>query len=96
MEPNTPYGRLNASSNRFLRPEDAARRPLGRRAWGGSELFAEGAWQEIRVTLERQGWTSFQIERIHDQLRHGWPLSMARQNVAAMTGHCPLRSGRQL
>ena len=82
-------------SNRFLQPENSASRPPGSRPWGPTELFAEGTWQEIRVTLEQQGWSHSQIERIHDQLRHGWPLSMARHNVATSTGHCPLRSGRQ-
>jgi hypothetical protein len=55
-------------------------------------MFAEGQWQSIRVALERQGWSASQIERLHDQLRQGWPLAMAKQNVAALTRRCPLRS----
>ncbi|MFZ0406497.1 MAG: hypothetical protein WAM11_00070 [Cyanobium sp.] len=93
MERQAADSRSNPHSNRFLRPEDQARRPPAARAWGPTEVFAEGPWQEIRVCLEREGWNHFQIERLHEQLRHGWPLAMARHNVAAITGHCPLRSG---
>ncbi|MEB3242058.1 MAG: hypothetical protein VKO44_00310 [Cyanobacteriota bacterium] len=79
-------------SNRFLRAEE--RLPSARRlAWGPREMFAEGQWQTIRVTLERQGWSASQIERLHDQLRQGWPLLVAKQNVAALTRQCPVRSG---
>ncbi|MFN9548297.1 MAG: hypothetical protein ACK6AD_14745 [Cyanobacteriota bacterium] len=78
-------------SNRFLPPSDdnpsRARQP-----WGPGEMFAEGQWQTIRVGLERQGWSASQIERLHDHLRQGWPLSMAKQNVAALSRQCPLRS----
>jgi len=79
-------------SNRFLPPE--AGQPSGPRRlpWGPTEMFAEGQWQSIRVALERQGWSASQIERVHDHLRQGWPLSMAKQNVANITRHCPLRS----
>ncbi|MEI6031869.1 MAG: hypothetical protein WCQ20_11990 [Synechococcaceae cyanobacterium ELA739] len=87
--------RSEPRSNRFLRPEDRSPRPFWARARGPGELFAEGSWHEIRVTLERQGWIHSQIELIHDQLRHGWPLVMAKHNVTVLTGHCPLRSGRQ-
>jgi len=93
MERNTSSSRSQPNSNRFWRPEDSARNSVGSRAWRPNELFAEGPWQEIRVSLERQGWNCSQIERIHDQLRQGWPLTMAKQNVAAMTGHCPLKAG---
>jgi hypothetical protein len=55
-------------------------------------VFAEGQWQSIRVALERQGWSASQIERVHDQLRQGWPLAVAKENVAALTRQCPVRS----
>jgi hypothetical protein len=42
--------------------------------------------------LERQGWSASQIERVHDHLRQGWPLAMAKQNVATLSRQCPLRS----
>ncbi len=78
-------------STRFLPPaDDQPSRP--RQPWGPGELFAEGQWQAIRVGLERQGWTVTQIERLHDHLRQGWPLSMAKRNVATLTRQCPLRS----
>jgi hypothetical protein len=54
-------------------------------------VFAEGQWQSIRVALERQGWSASQIERVHDQLRQGWPLAVAKENVAALTRQCPVR-----
>lgn len=83
----------SSSSRRFLKPEDLhPSRP--KRAWGPIELFPEGQWQVVRVTLEREGWSQTQIQLIHDQLRQGWPLIMARRNVASATGHCPLRSNR--
>lgn len=82
-------GRL---SNRFLRPEDLPQRGGPPRAWGGTELFAEGQWQVIRVQLEREGWSLSQIELVHDQLRQGWPLSHAKHNVARLSGHCPLHA----
>jgi hypothetical protein len=82
----------NRSTRRFLRPEEQ-RSPRGpAQARGNSELFGEGPWQAIRVVLEAQGWSQYQIERIHDQLRQGWPLAMAKQNVASITGQCPLRA----
>jgi len=55
-------------------------------------MFAEGQWQMLRVMLERQGWNHSQLELMREQLRQGWPLSMAKQNVAALIGHCPIRS----
>lgn len=58
----------------------------------GNHMFAEGQWQMLRVMLERQGWTHSQLELIREQLRQGWPLSMAKQNVTALIGHCPIRS----
>lgn len=81
-------------SNRFLPPEGMDPRNRLSRAWGASEMFPEGQWQSIRVVLERQGWNHSQIERVHDQLRQGWPLEMAKRNVSAMTGSCPMRSRR--
>jgi hypothetical protein len=55
-------------------------------------MFPEGQWQAIRVSLEREGWSATQIERLHDQLRQGWPLLVAKHNVAALTRQCPVRS----
>lgn len=82
-------------SNRFLRPQELQRYARPSLAWGPYELFPDGQWQDIRVSLERQGWNCSQIAMVHDQLRQGWPLAMARHNVAALTGHCPLRSRQQ-
>jgi hypothetical protein len=83
--------RSRPPSNRFLpQPESSLGRP--RNPWGPQEVFAEGQWQSIRVGLERQGWSASQIERLHDQLRQGWPLLVAKQNVASLTRHCPVRS----
>lgn len=79
-------------SNRFLPPQALRRDGRPSQAWGPYELFADGQWQDIRATLERQGWNCSQIELVHDQLRQGWPLPMAKHNVSALTGHCPLRS----
>lgn len=83
-------------SNRFLPPPEgnpSAARPASTRGpWGAAELFAEGQWQAIRVALEQEGWSASQIERVHDHLRQGWPLSMAKRNVATLTRQCPLRS----
>jgi len=80
-------------SNRFLPPEQLTA-PRPGRAWGGTEVFAEGQWQMVRVHLEARGWNALQIEQIHDQLRQGWPLELAENNVAVITGHCPLRARR--
>ncbi|MEB3351655.1 MAG: hypothetical protein VKM01_04955 [Cyanobacteriota bacterium] len=84
-------------SRRFLSPEDRARTLPPRRgqAWGLGEMFADGQWQAIRVVLEGEGWNLSQIERMHEQLRQGWSLAMARRNVAAQTGSCPLKAQRQ-
>ncbi|MCE2837330.1 MAG: hypothetical protein LW834_10270 [Cyanobium sp. 49614_E6] len=43
-------------------------------------MFAEGQWQMLKAMLERQGWSQ------------GWPLSIAKQNVSALIGYCPIRS----
>ena len=80
-------------SNRFLRPEElASAQPV--RAWSGTEVFAEGQWQSVRVSLEARGWNAPQIEQIHDQLRQGWPLPLAENNVAVISGFCPLKARR--
>lgn len=91
MTERRPTGRL---SNRFLPPEALLNRRAAR-AWGATELFAEGQWQVIRAQLEREGWSLSQIELAHDQLRQGWPLSLAKQNVMRLSGHCPLRAESQ-
>lgn len=79
-------------SKRFLQPHELSRRAGSWRLGGPYQQFADGQWQDIRVTLERQGWNCTQIRLLHDQLRQGWPLEMAKHNVSAMTGHCPLHS----
>jgi len=78
-------------SNRFLQPEQLAH-PQAGRAWSGTEVFAEGQWQSVRVRLEARGWNAIQIEQIHDQLRQGWPLALAENNVAVLSGHCPIKA----
>jgi len=78
-------------SNRFLPPEQLSPHRSGR-PWSATEVFAEGQWQSVRVRLEARGWNAIQIEQIHDQLRQGWPLAMAENNVAVITGHCPIRA----
>ena len=87
---------MDRLSNRFLYPQEIARggraSRAGGRTLGPSELFAEGQWQVIRVQLERDGWNPSQIDMLHDQLRQGWPLAIAKQNVAKLSGHCPLHS----
>lgn len=85
--------RQSLRSNRFLAPEQLMA-PTPGRAWGATEVFAEGQWQSVRVYLEARGWNALQIEHIHDQLRQGWPLELAENNVAVITGHCPLRARR--
>jgi hypothetical protein len=88
--------RTRQPSNRFLPARDgdqsSSRQASPRGPWGATELFAEGQWQAIRVGLEREGWSASQIERLHDHLRQGWPLAMAKRNVARLTRQCPLRS----
>lgn len=82
-------------SNRFCPP--ARRHPYhhlfdGTASSQGMEMFSEGGWSAIRIRLEARGWSPMQIELIHDQLRQGWPLTMAARQVALATGVCPLRS----
>ena len=91
MDPGVPRHRHHSVSNRFLQPEQLSElRPT--RAWSATEVFAEGQWQSLRVRLEARGWNAIQIEHIHDQLRQGWPLALAENNVAVITGHCPIRA----
>jgi hypothetical protein len=86
-------------SNRFLRPDELAVRGSRRRGAGHYrgpiELFAEGQWRVIRAQLELEGWSLSQIEMLYDQLRQGWPLAHAKQNVAVLTGRCPLHGALQ-
>jgi hypothetical protein len=88
----TPH-RQPPLSNRFLQPEQLSA-PQAGRAWSGTEVFAEGQWQSVRVGLEARGWNAIQIEQIHDQLRQGWPLALAENNVAVLSGHCPIKARR--
>ena len=57
-----------------------------------SEMFSEGCWHSIRVSLEMRGWSPTHIELIHHQLRQGWPLSLAVRQVSIRLGTCPMRS----
>lgn len=81
-------------SKRFLAPQPSLKGQK-RAPWSLSELFAEGSWQAIRVQLECRGWHLSQIEQIHALLRLGWSLALAEQQVAAMTGQCPLQARLQ-
>lgn len=87
---------MGQPSNRFLSPEELARRGRARpdllRGRGSGEWFAEGQWPVIRAQLESDGWNPSQIELMHDQLRQGWPLAVAKRNVTQLSGHCPLHS----
>jgi len=80
-------------SNRFLQPGPQTPSRSGR-AWTATEVFAEGQWQSVRVRLEARGWNAIQIEQIHHQLRQGWPLALAENNVAVLSGHCPIKARR--
>jgi|694.fasta_scaffold00938_25 hypothetical protein len=86
--------RSSGISRRFLSAQEINRSHPSR-AWGPAELFADGQWQTIRVTLEREGWNPSQIEQVHDQLRQGWPLVMAKRNAAALSGRCPLAARQE-
>lgn len=84
-------------SKRFLGPDELAHRGTvrpeqGQTQGGATHVFAEGQWQAIRVQLEHEGWNPSQIDLIHDQLRQGWPLALAKQNVARLSGHCPIKA----
>jgi len=84
------------TSNRFLDPGPTADRGcLGAdRARQGMQRdqFADGPWLVIRVQLEREGWNPSQIEMLHTQLRQGWSLALAKDNVAQLSGHCPIKA----
>lgn len=86
-----PSDRRQPLSNRFLPPTERRSARIGQ-AWSSTEVFAEGQWQSLRSRLEGRGWSTTQIEQIHDQLRQGWPLSMAENNVSITSGHCPIRA----
>ena len=47
------------------------------------------------MQLEREGWSLSQIEMLNDQLRQGWPLAHAKQNVVSLSGRCPLHGDLQ-
>jgi hypothetical protein len=85
-------------SKRFLGPGEMAHRgtvrpePGQQHTGSPTELFAEGQWQAIRVQLEREGWNPSQIDLLHGQLRQGWPLPVAKQNVAGLSGYCPIKA----
>lgn len=84
-------------SKRFLGPDELAHRgtlrPNRRQPLGSpSDVFAEGQWQAIRVQLEHEGWNPSQIDLLHDQLRQGWPLALAKQNAARLSGRCPIQA----
>jgi hypothetical protein len=85
--------RATLVSNRFLAPEQLAMRHRSR-TLGASQVFADGPWQSVRVQLEARGWNALQIEQIHEQLRQGWPLPLAENNVAVLSGHCPIKARR--
>jgi len=78
-------------SNRFLAPAELGGPGYGRRG-SGAMVFAEGHWPAIRAVLERQGWSTRQIELVQDQLRQGWSLGLAKQQVGRLTGQCPLNA----
>jgi hypothetical protein len=78
-------------SSRFLSPQEPARSP-GPAAFG--DHYPEGRWSSIRVVLESQGWSASQIERLHDLLRQGWSLPMAKHHLSSAAGRCPLLSRR--
>ena len=82
--------RLRPSSNRFVDP--APQQPRCGAGDGCRSIFFEGGWPSIKARLEMRGWSPSQIEQIHEQLRQGWPLTMAVRHVALMMGRCPLRS----
>ena len=83
--------RLRRSSNRFVEPAPQ-RACCGPGGVGARSIFFEGGWPSIKARLEMRGWSPSQIEQIHEQLRQGWPLTMAVRHVALLMGRCPLRS----
>jgi len=89
--PQVGSRRLRSSSNRFVEPAPQTPR-WGSGREGSRSIFFEGGWPCIKARLEMRGWSPSQIEQIHEQLRQGWPLSMAVRHVALLMGRCPLRS----
>lgn len=87
-------GRRSPLSARFLPPQEKATARGRQPGAGGGLIFAEGRWPAIRVALERQGWSTRQIELVQDRLLQGWPLDLAKEQVGVLTGQCPLRSRR--
>ena len=83
--------RARRLSNRFFSPHRDLPSSIGDQQ-RRSEVFSEGCWPSIRALLEMRGWSPTHIELIHDQLRQGWPLSLAVRQVAIRLGTCPLRS----
>jgi len=83
--------RVRPSSNRFVDPSPQRPR-CGPGSEGCRSIFFEGGWPSIKARLEMRGWSPSQIEQIHEQLRQGWPLTMAVRHVALLMGRCPLRS----
>ncbi len=84
-------------SSRFLTPVEAGLRGTprptrGQPLPGATQQFAEGQWQAIRVQLEREGWAPSQVDLVRDQLRQGWSLTIAKRNVARLSGRCPINS----
>ncbi len=78
-------------SRRFVDP--ATSQPRCQQGTEGCRsIFFEGGWPSIKARLEMRGWSPSQVEQIHEQLRQGWPLTMAVRHVALMLGRCPIRS----
>ncbi|MEB3253452.1 MAG: hypothetical protein VKI93_01945 [Synechococcus sp.] len=82
--------RTRRLSKRFVPPVQKSSQPLA--DVQHSEVFSEGCWASIRATLEMRGWSPTHIEQIHEQLRQGWPLSLAVRQVSIRLGTCPMRS----
>ena len=83
--------RIRRPSNRFVSAA-GPRSGLSGAQHPRHQVFAEGGWPSIRVLLEMRGWSPTHIEQIHEQLRQGWPLSMAVRHVSIRMGTCPMRS----
>ena len=83
--------RARRLSNRFFSSARDLPSPRARQQHR-SEMFSEGCWHSIRTSLEMRGWSPMHIELIHDQLRQGWPLSLAVRQVSIRLGTCPMRS----
>ena len=83
--------RIRRQSNRFVSAAGPCSGLRGAQS-PRNQVFAEGDWPSIRVLLEMRGWSPMHIEQIHEQLRQGWPLSMAVRHVSIRMGTCPMRS----